>query len=320
MTADTVLLVTASYDIAADYVCKSLQTKGIPSFRLNTDHFPSQIKASFHPLNDIEFIEEINEKKVLGTSIKSVWYRRHVSPELPEGLEPGVRNFCERETRAFLDGVIASLPTERIMSSPQAILRAEHKPYQLSIASQLGFTIPDTIMTNNPSLVREIAHRHNLVAKAISSGYIVGINGNQAIFTSVVRPKDLEDLNGLTLAPVTFQEFIQKVSDIRVTVVAGEVFAAEILSQERESSRTDWRATDDPHLVHRIHELPVEIENLCRKLTTNLGLSFGAIDLVLKPDGSYIFLEINPNGEWVWLEDQLGFPISDRIARWLSIN
>jgi glutathione synthase/RimK-type ligase-like ATP-grasp enzyme len=136
----------------------------------------------------------------------------------------------------------------------------------------------------------------------------------------VVRPEDLEDLSGLSLAPATFQEFIQKISDIRVTVVASDVFAAEILSQERESSRIDWRATDDPHLVHRIHKLPVNIENLCRKLTTNLGLSFGAIDLVLKPNGSYVFLEINPNGEWVWLEDQLGFPISDRIARWLSID
>ncbi len=317
MIADTVLLVTASYDVAADYVLKSLRQRGNPAFRLNTDLFPSRVKASFRPPKDIS-IEDENGKVVLGTSIKSVWYRRHISPELPEELESGVRDFCERETRTFLDGVLTSLPTERFMSPPRAIFQAEHKPYQLSIASQLGFMIPDTVITNNPSLVREIARNHELVAKAIRSGYIASDEGNCAIFTSIVKPEDLEDLSGLTLAPTTFQEFLVKTSDIRVTVVAGETFAAEILSQERESSRVDWRATDDSHLVHRIHKLPTEIDELCRQLVTNLGLSFGAIDLVLKPDGSYVFLEINPNGEWVWLEDQLGFPISDRIAQWLT--
>ncbi len=107
MIADTVLLVTASYDVAADYVLKSLKKRGIPAYRLNTDHFPSSVKAFFHPPTNIEFIEENEGKTILGNSIKSVWYRRHVSPELPEELEPGVRDFCERETRAFLDGVLA---------------------------------------------------------------------------------------------------------------------------------------------------------------------------------------------------------------------
>jgi len=163
-----------------------------------------------------------------------------------------------------------------------------------------------------------MAQDHQLVTKAISSGYIASPEGNRAIFTSIVGPGDIEDLDGLALAPTTFQAFVDKVSDIRVTVIAGEVFAAEILSQEDKSSQVDWRATDDPHLAHRIHKLPNEIADLCRRLVINLGLSFGAIDLALKSDGSYIFLEINPNGEWVWLEDQLGFPISDRIALWLD--
>ncbi len=320
MTADTVLIVTASYDVAADYVLKELRQRGTPAFRLNTDHFPSRVKAFFRPPKDIEFMQEEGGKTVLGTSVKSVWYRRHVSPDIPAELNAGVRDFCERETRAFLDGVLASLPTERFMSPPLAIIRAERKPYQLSIASELGFMLPNTIMTNNPIPVVEMAQGHQLVAKAVSSGYIANPEGNRAIFTSKMKPKDLEELDGLAHAPVTFQEFIDKVSDIRVTVVEGEIFAAEILSQERESSRIDWRATDDPHLAHRIHELPGEIAGLCSKLVISLGLSFGAIDLVLKSDGSYIFLEINPNGEWVWLEDQLGFPISDRIAQWLSTS
>ena len=316
MTADTVLIVTASYDESADYVIKILHQKGIPTFRLNTDHFPSNVKATFQPPNDIIF--SAGNEAIWGESIKSVWYRRFISPELPEELDPGVREFCERESRAFLQGVLAALPTKRWMSSPQMISKAERKPYQLTVASQLGFTIPKTIITNDPISVNKIAHIDRLVAKAVSSGYIANPEGNRAIFTSELRSEDLNELAGLALSPVIFQEYVDKVSDIRVTVVDGEVFAAEILSQNRESSRIDWRATDDPNLPHHRHELPLRLTTLCRELVSHLNLSFGAIDLALKPDGSYVFFEINPNGEWLWIEDKLGFPISERIAQWLS--
>ena len=111
---------------------------------------------------------------------------------------------------------------------------------------------------------------------------------------------------------------MEKSSDIRVTVVGDEVFAAEILSQNRESSRVDWRATDDRNLEHRVHELPSTLIRRCRRLVSHLGISFGAIDFALKKDGTYVFFEINPNGEWLWIEDLLKMPISDRIAAWLG--
>jgi len=318
MTADTVLIVTASYDVAADYVVKALKQRNATVFRLNTDQFPSEVKATFQPPDGLVF--SAGDQTLLGASVKSVWYRRHVFPELPAEMEAGIRDFCEREVRAFLDGVLAALPVERWMSSPQAIARAERKPYQLAEAARLGFIIPETVITNDQFSASNIAQRHRLAAKAISSGYIADPEGNRAIFTSALRSEDLEDMDGLALAPVTFQELVDKVSDIRVTIVADEVFAAEILSQEHESSRIDWRATDDPHLPHRRHELPSGVASLCRELVKRLGLVFGAIDLALKSDGTYIFFEINPNGEWLWLEDQLGFPISDRIAQWLDSN
>ncbi|MCJ7515298.1 MAG: hypothetical protein MUO89_04950 [Dehalococcoidia bacterium] len=318
MTADTVLIVTASYDVGADYVLKALQKKRTPAFRLNSDHFPSRIKASFRPPDDITF--SVDGNLISGKSVKSVWYRRHVLPELPTDLDAGAQDFCERESRAFLDGVLSALPTKRWMSFPQNIARAERKPYQLSVASRLGFAVPLTVITNDSTSVIETSRGHQMVAKAVSSGYVAGPDGNRAIFTNRLKSGDLQELEGLALAPVTFQELVAKVSDIRVTVVEGEVFAAEILSQGRQSSQIDWRATDDPNLPHREHHLSTATTDLCRELVNHLGLTFGAIDLALKQDGTYVFFEINPNGEWVWLEDLLGFPISDRIAQWLSTS
>ena len=274
------------------------------------------MQASFDPYRDITLND--GRRKLSSQEVKSVWYRRNVAPNLPEDLSLGTREFCERETRGFLEGVLAALPTRRWLSSPQAIWRAERKPYQLAVAAQLGFTLPQTIVTNNRTAARDFAQGRSLVVKAVDSGYISGPDGNRAIFTSALTPHDLEDLSGLALAPVTFQENVEKSSDIRVTVVGDAVFAAEILSQARESSKVDWRATDDPNLVHRPHELPATLADQCRRLATRLGLGFGAIDFALTPDGRYVFFEINPNGEWLWLEDQLSLPISDAIAGWLS--
>ena len=315
MRADRVLLVTTSYDSAPGYVGAALERYGVPFFRLDTDRFPSEVRASFDPQGGLTISD--GERSISAREVKSVWYRRNAVPNLPEDLDSGTREFCERETRAFLEGTLAALPTQRWLSSPQAIWRAERKPYQLAVAAQLGFTLPYTIVTNDQAAARTFAQERRLVAKAVSSGYIAGSHGKQAVFTSALAPTDLEDLDGLALAPVTFQENVEKSSDIRVTVVGDEVFAAEILSQGRESSKVDWRATDDPDLEHRMHELPPALAHRCLRLVSHLGLIFGAIDFALKPDGTYVFFEINPNGEWLWLEDQLGLPISDRIAAWL---
>ncbi len=219
----------------------------------------------------------------------------------------------------FLEGALATLPTQRWLSPPQAIWLAERKLYQLALAAQLGFTLPRTIVTNDEAAVNGLALEHRLVAKAVSSGYIKGTDGNRAIFTSALASDDIEDLGGLVLAPVIFQEKVVKSSDIRVTVVGNDVFAAEILSQGRESSKVDWRATDDPDLEHRPHILPSSLARQCLSLVSGLGLAFGALDFALTRDGTYVFFEINPNGEWLWLEGQLGQPISDRIAAWLCV-
>ena len=316
MTGDTVLVVTTSYDSAPEYVLPALEGRGVPYFRLDTDRFPTEIHASFMPRQGVTL--EDGGRSITGSDVKSVWYRRNVAPNLPDHLDVGTREFCERETRAFLEGTLASIQTKRWLSSPQAIWGAERKPYQLAVAAALGFTLPSTLVTNDEVALRGFAQDRKLVAKAVGSGYIQAADGFYAIFTSALDPAHLSDLSGLTLAPVTFQEHVEKSRDIRVTVVGNEVFAAEILSQSRESSRVDWRATDDPDLEHRPHEVPSTLARLCVSLVSHLGLAFGALDFALTPEGSYVFFEINPNGEWLWLEDQLGLPISDRIAAWLS--
>ena len=310
------MLVTASYDQAAGLVEKALTNLGEKWFRLNTDKFPSEVKSTYSPRNGFAYWEGTN--RVESSEIKAVWYRRNVSPELPSATDEHHREFCGREQKAYMEGTLATLNGVKWLSHPAAIARAELKLLQLSIANDIGFVIPVTTTTNCPGTVSQMSLEHELIAKAVRSGYVNSPEGFRAIFTTQLSKADLADLDGLALAPATFQEMVPKKSDIRVTVVGPKVFAAEILSQERESSKTDWRATNDPFLQHRPHCLPNDITEKCRRLTSELEIGFGAIDLALTNEGSYTFFEINPNGEWLWLQQQLGFPIAESISEWLT--
>ena len=316
MTGDVVLLVTASYDEAAKYVSDCLEQIGVPYFRLDTDRFPIEIKAVYDPYFGL--VLEDRRNSVHSKQIQSVWYRRNVAPILPDYIDKYEQEFCIRESRAFLEGALASIPVNRWLSDPAMIWRAEHKMYQLAVAKNIGFILPPTVVTNDILAVQNFARNRDIIAKAVSSGYIDSPDGYRAMFTTALAPNDLKGLEGLNLAPVIFQEKVVKLSDIRVTVVGDDIFVAEIMSQSHQSSQIDWRATEDPDIEHRPHKLPSETETQCLELVKRLGLEFGAIDLALTTKGQYKFFEINPNGEWLWLEDRLGFPIAEKIALWLS--
>jgi len=141
---------------------------------------------------------------------------------------------------------------------------------------------------------------------------VVYPDGNEsgvAIPTSVVELTS-HLLEGVPLAPGIYQERIFKKSEVRVTFFGNKLFAVEI--DVLGVQDVDIRS----HIVHLRHTaicLPVEIESACRKMVAHFGLLYAAIDLVRSVEGVYYFLEINPNGQWAWLEKKTGLPMADAL-------
>ena len=145
------------------------------------------------------------------------------------------------------------------------------------------------------------------------------LTGNELMrFTQPVTTRDVGYARRLRFSPVLFQRNIAKRFELRITVVEDEVLAAEIHSQATYRTQLDWRHYDWDHTPYRIHALPDDIRDKCLELTRRLGLRFGAIDMIVTPDGNYVFLEINPSGQWRWIEDQCGLPISDALCHALA--
>jgi len=120
------------------------------------------------------------------------------------------------------------------------------------------------------------------------------------------------------LAPILAQEYIEKKLELRITIVGQKMFTCAIHSQDSEQTRIDWRRYDFRNVKHLPYQLPEKIKQKLHKLMKIWNLSFGAIDMILTPEGKYVFLEINPNGQWLWIEQLTEMPISRVIAELLA--
>jgi len=314
-----ILIISNTEDVTSDFLVREIRKRNIEFARLNTNEFPingigiSTFGFGYKNIRTLQF--KGRDKEIDFDNVKSVIYRRPIRPVTDYSIaSPYIQKYCIDESYEFLRGLWYTLDCYW-MSDPEAIRKAEHKINQLKFATKLKFKIPKTLITNDPSTVISFYKECNnkIIIKSLYLGFIDDPEKPLSIFTSVVTEKDLEKINTLKSCPAIFQEKIEKKYDLRVTVIGGNVIAVKIVSKNIPEKIPDWRYLDIKNLDHSLYELPKVIKIKCVKLVKNLGLDFGAIDLAVDNDGNYFFFEINPNGQWAWLEYLFNIPMSKLI-------
>lgn len=314
-----IILITNKSDLTTDFIVKKLSENGIFFFRFNTEELGTSISLSLDfdnrsfKLFDHNLKIEVNLK-----DFTAVYFRR---PEIPKvhnsKLSAGENNFIQGELIYSLEGIYKLLQDAYWISPLYSIREAENKIFQLELAKKIGFEIPSSLVTTIPELAVKFYKKNerDCIIKPIKTGLIEDSSEPKVIFTS--KLKDIEsELNRIQVCPTYFQKSIKKKADIRVTVIGNTLFPALIHSQDVKESLTDWRKSDKP-LKHSSIELPKSLTEKCILLLKSLKLRFAAIDFILDSTGNYIFLEINPNGQWAWIEKQLGYDISGAIVNLL---
>lgn len=312
-----VLLITNTSDFTCDYVVRSLERLGADYYRLNTDEIGSAIFLSFDFANNVfTLYDRPKESKIDLPSFQSVYFRRPEQPRINDNdLTPDESQFIQLEIRQTLEGLYKILRNAYWISDVDAIRKAENKIYQQIVAKEIGFKIPNGIVTNESSSFQSfVSCTNECIVKPIYSGQIGWPQMKSVVFTS--KLDTMPDEEQIELSPSYLQEKIEKKYDVRVTVVEDEVFAARIDSQSNRETQIDWRVGENI-LPHESFILPEKLRNQCVELVRRFDLRFGAIDLIETPEGEFIFLEINPNGQWAWIETQTGMPLSDTIAKHL---
>ncbi len=304
-----ILIITHKEDFTADFVIEKLNEQNIKYFRLNCEDL-NENNYLFENSNNFNFsINGISE-------FSSVWFRRTKLPDI-ETTDQGKKIFLLADYESLFDNLFNLINSKKWLSHPNHIYKAENKLYQLQKAKQIGFNIPNTIVTNSHSQLSAfiLDNDKNVIIKPIRQGRIQLSDGVKTIFTNQVTQEVLENLTQYDLTPCIVQKNVTKDYELRITIVGDKVFSAKINSQENENTQTDWRKEKNPFTEYK---LPLDIQNKCIKLLKELNISFGAIDLIKDKNGKYIFLEINPNGQWAWIEMETGLKISEAIINYLT--
>lgn len=314
----TVIVITQPGDDTTGPVSDELEQLGVSLVTFDTSAFPMECSLTArHGPGEWEILIDLGDRALDLGEVRSIWVRRPTPFLFPEGMTAHEREFADREAQLGIGGLLRSFGGAWV-NHPEASTRADFKPLQLSAAANCGFDTPRTLITNDPAACESFFDScpSGIIYKTFGGGYLQSSDGTPwCLYTSEVSSEDLLQAEHVRHTTCLFQEAVESKGDIRVTVIGDEVFAVEICCESVPPKLRDWRA--DPDAAYFVHELPDSVAGMAKALLASFGLSFGALDLALMPDGRYVFFELNPGGEWLWLEQETALPMAAAMAKLL---
>lgn len=296
-----ILIVSSLLDRHARVVARYLSRRGVPVFIGDVMEFSSGARLSTHQ-GQAEWRRRDGTVANL-VETRAVWCRRNFTPN----FDPALRDLCDREFvrrqwTELLWGTVCGLGVP-LVNDPYR-QQGSTKPLQLALARRLGLRVPETLISNDANTVRTFvdSHHGHVIHKTLSPAM------DQILFTKRWDAGDATALASLDLAPAIFQEQIGGDREVRVTIIGERLFAAEFEVGGQVDGRTDADLPFQPHV------LPRDVQDRLIELMAALGLRYATVDLRIDAAGEYVFLELNPQGQFLYVEIKTGMPISAAMA------
>ena len=323
----TVLVITNDHDEHADAVIAELARRAVPVFRFHPEEFPEACSLSIE-IRDGRIDGELRtaRQRVAFHDICAAWYRRsrRLFAPLPSlNFQMGdLENFVKVQSSATLTALFASLETLWV-GQPFKLRRADVKSLQLAEASKAGLLTPATLISNDPERAAafvEALGDADCAIKPLIATRVDGEEGSRLPLTTTL-PRG-HALDSVALAPTILQPYIAKAYELRCVVLGDKIFTAKLNSQDKEVTRKDWRAgiPVQGEAEHEVFDLPERVQAALHRLLRSFAINFASIDMIVTPEGEFVFLDLNPNGQWLWLEEQLGLPLVASMADLLMMD
>jgi len=307
-----ILIIGDEDDPHVSEVCNALKNGKVNYFILNP--FKGEINTLTYTFDPLEILISYKEKSISYSDITAVWWRfKPLLTNYPKTIgEFETQSFIKREWQLTLEPLKHYLKECFWINKRDSDSLARNKPYQLDLAVQNGFKIPKGIISNNSPFINETVNDfEKFLYKPLS--YFI-IPPDRILYSSLMTTKELAvKKNNIELAPCIFQEYIEKDFEVRITIVGTTIFPVKINSQKHHKTKFDWRK-DQQKLEYEILDLSPEFTSQLLKLHSAFGIFYGAYDFIVSPDGTFHFLEVNPAGQWLWLERAMNLNISESIA------
>jgi len=302
-----ILIVSGQDDVHTQCVLWELKALGKQGAVLDTALFGKGVLLS-------EFVatSSIVECPALDLSlrsedIESVWLRRPGRFDFVGVVRDEYLDFIVREWREAFWGWLDHLPARFV--NPLVAQERATKLLQIQVAKEVGLRTPVTCMTNDPATFAAFVDRFDgrVVHKTMTQ------LKSMMLETKAWSPDDGAHLSHLPLAPTIVQERILGPEDVRVTVIGKQLFSARMETPE---DVVDSRVVGN--WPYEVCLLPDQVEDKILRLMERLNLSFGTIDLKVADDGDLIFLEVNPQGQFAYIEIVTGMPLLASFARFIA--
>jgi glutathione synthase/RimK-type ligase-like ATP-grasp enzyme len=202
------------------------------------------------------------------------------------------------------------------VNHPARLADAAYKPVQLVTAHRCGLAVPDSVITQEADVVRSFAEGGKTVTKILGANTVTEEGVRKVGFTRLVDETDLADLRGIDVTTHFFQRWVPKAYEARMVVIGDQVTTAAIRAGSAEGY-VDWRADYDG-TSYDLVDPPADVLTGVRELMRALDLRYAALDFVITPDDQWTFLEINAGGQYGWIEDKTGAPLTDQLADLLA--
>lgn len=302
------LIVTEPDDTHAIYVTLALELKGHRVLNLFCADYPTLQKNSVLIDNTQYRCQSKDQYQTIEHGdYDVVWWRRPRQPYLEkEKIYFEDYKFHKRENLMFHESFTHQLaPRAWWINRKEAALRSNYKLLQLKIASDVGMTIPTTLFSNDFQEICAFYKQfclQGVVYKPLTFQFWEEGHGLKVCYTAKINGMEVLEKSRVDLIPGIYQVQIPKLYELRVTCFGEYLVAVKIHSQDLDEAKMDWRTMNPSQLKLEPYALPTKLIKQIRYLMRELGIVFGCLDFIVTPDGDYIFLEINEQGQFLFIE------------------
>jgi len=318
-----ILIISESLEHSTGEVIAWLNYYGFKWFRVNDYHFVKNLKSELlSKKKDFEFF--IDGVPINYKDIYSIWYRRipdvtnnpYIFPSNTDNQD--LCHSAYQELRPIFYFFLSILNKKKWLGDPD--LSTTNKLHNLKLASELGINIPDTIITSNKAELLNFRKNHKkIIVKPLHA--IVKVlfkNTPYRTYTTLISDKWLKHLPD-NFFPSLFQKYINKQYEIRTFFINNNFYSMAIFSQADKQTSIDFRNYNYEKPTRRVpYKLPKKFEDKLREFMKLAYLNTGSIDIIRNEKNEYVFLEVNPVGQFGMVSKPCNYYLEQKIANFLN--
>ncbi len=316
-----ILLLSAHSDISTIFVEYWLMHYKSDYIKLySEDDIQLEYESSSKSLN-----LKINDYTICHNDISAFWNRRgafnfgqKLAKTTIEMLNKAIHLYQLRELLGVQAFVHHSLNPKYIIGNFFA--DNENKLIVCDLAQKHGLIVPEYIITSQKiALIKFYTLFNTIITKnAISSFYYTHDDIAFSNYTTLLNRNDI-DLLPDNFFPSFCQVYKEKKYELRIFYLHGEFYSMAIFSQLDEHTKIDYRHYDNPKANHCVpFNLPTKIKHQLNAFMVDYGLNSGSIDMIVTPENEYVFLEVNPVGQFGMVSYPCNYYLEKKIASYLS--